>query len=258
MYAVWLAPGSGYANDFLDQLQRLSRDSTVVMLAIFGIFALVHSGLAYLRPYGEGLVGARAYRVFFAALSLPLAVVAVVYFINHRYDGVPLWNLRGAPGVHEAVWVANFVSFFFLYPSTFNLLEVAAVDEPKLHMWETGVMRITRHPQALGQALWCAAHTAWIGSSFMVATSAVLMAHHVFGCWHGDFRLRRKYGAAFDEVAARTSTLPFQAIWEGRQVLPADYHKEWLRLPYLTILAVTLGTYWAHPYMQSASHFLGW
>ena len=25
---------------------------------------------------------------------------------------------------------------------------------------------------------------------------------------------------AFDEVAARTSTLPFQAIWEGRQVMP--------------------------------------
>ena len=30
-------------------------------------------------------------------------------------------------------------------------------------------------------------------------------------------------------------------------MLPPDYYKEWLRLPYLTILAVTLGTYWAHP-----------
>lgn len=49
---MWLAPGSGYANDFLDQLQRLSTDSTVVMLAIFGVFALLHSGLAYLRPQG--------------------------------------------------------------------------------------------------------------------------------------------------------------------------------------------------------------
>ena len=80
-------------------------------------------------------------------------------------------------------------------PDPTRAAQVAAVDEPKLHLWETGVMRITRHPQALGQALWCAAHTAWIGSSFMVATSAALMAHHVFGCWHGDFRLRRKYGA---------------------------------------------------------------
>ena len=212
---MWLAPDTGYANAFLEQLQRLSTDSTVVMLAIFAVFALVHSGLAYLRPYGahlafhnptiphqpyamhspvldprgtpqvphlvgeilracnawlraasaslalwlsmhalqalvffffgffllgqpwdptpirtllrswpgEDLMGARAYRVLFAAVSLPLAVVAVVYFINHRYDGMPLWNLRGLPGVHSAVFAANFVSFFFLYPSTFNLLE---------------------------------------------------------------------------------------------------------------------------------------
>ena len=51
------------------------------------------------------------------------------------------------------------------------LLQVAAVDKPKLHLWETGVMRITRHPQSFGQALWCLAHTLWIGSSFMVATT---------------------------------------------------------------------------------------
>ena len=69
-------------------------------------------------------MGARAYRVLFAGLSLPLAVAAVVYFINHRYSGVPLWNLRGVPGVHATVWLTSLVSFFFLYPSTFNLLEV--------------------------------------------------------------------------------------------------------------------------------------
>ena len=34
------------------------------------------------------------------------------------------------------------------------LCQVAAVDEPKLHLWETGVMRITRHPQMLGQLIW--------------------------------------------------------------------------------------------------------
>lgn len=45
-------------------------------------------------PAGEELVGARAYRVIFALVSLPLAIAAVVYFIDHRYDGVPLWNVR--------------------------------------------------------------------------------------------------------------------------------------------------------------------
>ena len=63
---------------------------------------------------------------------------------------------------------------------------------------------------------------------------------------------------AFDAVKERTSIVPFQAIWEGRQKLPREYYKEWLRLPYVTILAVTLGTYWAHPLMQSASHLLNW
>ena len=32
-------------------------------------------------------------------------------------------------------------------------LQVAAVDEPQLHLWDSGVIRITRHPQALGQLL---------------------------------------------------------------------------------------------------------
>lgn len=156
----------------------------ITMLLLILIFAGVHSGLASLRDAGEKLIGERAFRVLFAGLSLPLAVSTVVssvsdqtpffnfliifckimylncetdllkpcwqvYFINHRYDGVQLWQVQGVPGVHELVWISNFISFFFLYPSTFNLLEVAAVDKPKMHLWETGIMRITRHPQVL-------------------------------------------------------------------------------------------------------------
>ncbi len=44
--------------------------------------------------------------------------------LHCRYDGLPLWNVRGVPGVHELVWIINFISFWFLYPSTFNILEV--------------------------------------------------------------------------------------------------------------------------------------
>eukprot|EP00891_Asterochloris_glomerata_P003606 jgi/Astpho2/3606/e_gw1.00058.35.1_t len=258
IYVTWIDPETGVANQFLDSLKSISSNTEVVMLLILGIFAAAHSGLAYLRPYGEDLIGPRAYRVVFALVSLPLAALALVYFINHRYSGTPLWNVRGEVGVHELVWVLNFVSFFFLYPSTFNILEVAAVDTPKLHLWETGVIRITRHPQCFGQFLWCAAHCLWIGNSFMVTTSAGLMAHHFFSCWHGDFRQRRKYGEAFDIVKERTSIIPFAAIVDGRQQLPAMYYKEFLRLPYFTILLLTLGAYWAHPLMQAGSHWLGW
>ena len=82
------------------------------------------SVLTKFRTAGESLIGKRAYRVLFASASLPLAVSTVMYFINHRYSGVPLWQLQGLPGLHTFVWIVSFASFFFLYPSTFNLLEV--------------------------------------------------------------------------------------------------------------------------------------
>ena len=258
LYVVWIDPSPGLGSSFTGIIESLAPTSEVAILDILFVCGVIHSGLAYLRPYGEELMGARAYRVMFALISLPLAVAAVVFFINHRYDGTALWNIRGLPGVHEAVWFSSFVSFYFLYPSTFNILEVAAVDEPKLHLWESGIIRITRHPQAFGQLIWCIAHTAWIGSSFMVATSVGLMIHHAFACWHGDFRLKRKYGDAFESVKERTSIIPFAAILDGRQKIPNDYWKEFVRLPYVFLAPFCVGAYLCHPLMQQASYWLGW
>ena len=50
---VWIAPGTGLAEDFVNSLKELSSNSEVVMVAIFAVFAFVHSGLAYLRPQGK-------------------------------------------------------------------------------------------------------------------------------------------------------------------------------------------------------------
>ncbi len=48
--------------------------------------ATVHAvkNTSFCAHAGEELIGARAYRVIFAALSLPLATLAVAHFINHR------------------------------------------------------------------------------------------------------------------------------------------------------------------------------
>ncbi|KAF5176887.1 15-cis-zeta-carotene isomerase protein [Thalictrum thalictroides] len=258
--ALWIDSsfGFGYGKAFIDYVSGISESHEIVMLVLIFIFAAVHSGMASLRDPSEKLIGPRAYRVLFAGISLPLAVSTVVYFINHRYDGVQLWQLQNVPWLHHLLWVSNFISFFFLYPSTFNLLEVAAVDKPKMHLWETGIMRITRHPQMVGQVLWCLAHAIWIGNSVAVAASVGLIGHHLFGVWNGDRRLALRYGEAFEVVKSRTSVVPFAAIIDGRQKLPKDYYKEFLRLPYLTITALTLGAYWAHPLMQAASFRLHW
>jgi len=113
-----------------------------------------------------------------------------VYFINHRYDGVQLWQVQSVPGVHQLVWLSSLISFLFLYPSTFNLLEVAAVDKPKLHLWETGIMRITRHPQVFINAL-LSLESLYLFSCFFPPINrlysefyAILVAEVVHNCIH--------------------------------------------------------------------------
>jgi len=258
---VWLLPSGPHLGDeFLNTIQGMMGTTSpdITMLAMLTIFAIAHSGLAGLRPYAEEIFGARAWRVVFAVVSLPLALSCISYFVNHSHEGVQLWNLRDVPGLHSACWIANFISFIFLYPSTFNLLEVAAIEKPQLHLWESGIIRITRHPQAMGQILWCGAHCAWLGSSTVVSASAVLVLHHLYSVWHGDRRLAREHGEAFSIVKERTSVIPFQAIIEGRQILPENYYTEFLRGPYALVVGGTVAAYFAHPWMMAGAALLKW
>ncbi len=220
--------------------------SHVIMLGLLLGFAIAHSGLAALRPWGESKIGARLYRVLFALVSIPFATILIIYFFNHRYDGIQLWQVQGVMGVKESVWVLSFISFLFLYPATFNLLEVAAVLKPQVRIYETGIMRITRHPQMVGQLIWCVAHTLWLGTTFTLVTSIGLMLHHLFAVWHGDRRLQQRYGDDFDRAKARTSIVPFQAVLDGRQTLQLS---EFLRPAYLGVIAFVFGFWWAHPWL---------
>ncbi|MEA5572212.1 NnrU family protein [Calothrix sp. UHCC 0171] len=221
------------------------------MLGLQILFAIAHSGGAALRPWAEKYIGARLYRIIFALVSLPLAVILIIYFFNHRYDGLQLWQVQGLVGVQTFVWVLSAISFLFLYPATFNLLEIAAIQKPQVHLYETGIIRITRHPQMVGQIMWCIAHTLWLGTTFTLVTSFGLILHHLFGVWHGDRRLLARYGEAFASVQQRTSIIPFLAVIDGRQSLK---WQEFLRPAYFGVTAFVLLLWWLHPLlMQSTS-----
>jgi uncharacterized membrane protein len=225
------------------------------MLGLLLGFAVAHSGLASLRTRGEAIIGARLYRVLFALVSIPLAVILVVYFFNHRYDGLLLWQVQGVAGVKTLVWILSAISFFFLYPATFNLLEIAAIQKPQVHLYETGILRVTRHPQMVGQVIWCIAHTLWLGTSFTLLTSLGLIAHHLFAVWHGDRRLENRYGEAFLKIKERTSVVPFLAIIDGRQSLK---WQEFLRPAYLGVTGFILLLWWAHPWLMQATSKIYW
>lgn len=230
-------------------------DSHLIMLGMLFGFAIAHSGLAALRPKGEAIIGARAYRVLFALVSIPFAVALIVYFINHRYDGVQLWQVQNVPGVSSLVWILSVISFYFLYPATFNLLEIAAVQKPQIHLYETGIIRITRHPQMVGQVIWCIAHTLWIGTSFTLVTSLGLIAHHLFAVWHGDRRWFARYGDAFTAVKERTSVIPFLALLQGKQSI------KWLEFAkpaYLGVTAFILLLWYVHPWLITAPSNISW
>lgn len=224
-----------------------------IMELLFG-FAIAHSGLAALRPRGEALIGARLYRVLFALVSLPLATVLIIYFFNHRYDGLQLWQLQGVPAIKPIVWGLSAISFFFLYPATFNLIEVAAIKKPEVHLYETGIIRICRHPQMVGQVIWCIAHTIWIGTTFTLVTSIGLVLHHLFAVWHGDRRLMARYGDAFAQVKERTSVIPFLAVIQGRQTIDLS---EFIRPAYLGVTIFIFGLWWSHPILIRATASLG-
>lgn len=220
------------------------------MLGLLFLFATIHSGLASLRSRVEVLMGARLYRILFALLSIPMAVLLIVFFIRHRYDGVQLWQLQNVPGIIPVIWFLSVVSFFFLYPATFNLLEIAAIQKPEVHLYETGIIRITRHPQMVGQIIWCVAHLLWLGTTFTLTTCLGLVGYHIFASWHGDRRLQKRYGEAFITVKNRTSIIPFAALLRGKQTLLL---KEFLRPAYVGVSIFIGLLWWAHPFMVQAA-----
>ena len=228
----------------------VSHHSSIVMLILLVLFAVIHSGGAALRQRAEARIGARAWRLLFANASIPSAVVVIGWFLAHRYDGIRLWNLQGVPGMVPLVWIGTAVSFLFLYPATYNLLEIPAVLKPQVRLYATGIIRISRHPQAIGQILWCFTHALWIGSSFMLVTCFGLVAHHLFAVWHGDRRLKERFGEAFDDLKANTSVLPFRAVIDGRQQL--DW-REFLRPAQLGILIAVGVFWWAHRFITTAA-----
>ncbi len=239
------------------------KTSMVVFILII-IFAIIHSGGAALRNKAELLIGPRLWRLVFVSLSLPSAIILIGYFLTHRYDGIRLWNLQGNSFVFYIVWVLTAISFIFLYPATYNLLEIPSVQKPKVRIYSTGIMRVTRHPQAIGQIIWCIAHSLWIGTSFTLVTSIGLICHHLFAIWHGDKRLEFKFGEDFYKFRDSTSVIPFLAIIEGRQIFK---FREYFKLSQLGILIAIIIIWTSHKYINIAvtqfnssflSEFLDW
>lgn len=58
----------------------------------------------------------------------------VMCIVSLLWSTCSIFPAQTVPGVHDACWITSFISFVFLYPSTFNLLEVRKRFSTLLHV----------------------------------------------------------------------------------------------------------------------------
>jgi len=215
----------------------------VVILFAF-VFACVHSGMAALRPTLEKKIPPRLYRVLFVVASFAVATPWLLFLVEHRYDGIRLFNFQHSVLLHGLVFLMASFAFFFLYPGAFRFSEIVTINKPTQRFYTEGIIRITRHPQLTGMTLWCLSHFLWIGTTFSLATSFGLIAYHLFAAWHGDKRRLKLFGDKYRQLMNTTSIIPFKAIIEGKQKLQLG---EFVDKAYFWIVVFISTVYYFHP-----------
>ncbi|WP_404404775.1 NnrU family protein [Pelagibacterium halotolerans] len=84
------------------------------------------------------------------------------------------------------------------------------------------IVAVTRHPVFWGAALWAGSHIPPNGDTRSLFLFGTLTLLAISGFWLGDKRARRSLGSRWDDLATRTSIVPFAAIVSGRTRLRVD------------------------------------
>ena len=77
---VWISPDGGFADDYVKVVRDWTNQNTeLTVVAQLAIFALFHSGLAYLRPFGApSIVSSGHLSTFFVhGVSRPQAAIGL-------------------------------------------------------------------------------------------------------------------------------------------------------------------------------------
>jgi uncharacterized membrane protein len=167
----------------------------------------------------ERLVGFRAYRIFYNIGTITLFCLSFGYMAQHSAETPILWNLRGYAWFRPLIYLINGIGVFFLSAAGHLGLSFWGLKNPPPDrgLQTTGFYKITRHP--LYWSVFCLlfAHMLVFGSALAVLYFFWMELYNVVGVIVFENRaLARHYGDALTSFHARTSTLPFKAIVQGR------------------------------------------
>jgi uncharacterized membrane protein len=222
----------------------------VTMLAVAATaFILLHllvSGTR-LRDALTGAIGEGPYQGLFSLASIACLAWLIVAFGPARTaaDNQVFWSVT--PLTRDIQLGLTLIAFLLavpglLTPNPTSVRQEGVLDKPESIR---GMLRITRHPFLWGVAIWAAGHLLVNGDVAAMILFGSLLMLALFGTASIDAKRRRVLGARWDAFAAKTSNLPFAAIFARRQKLRIG-EIGWWRLALAVVLwAVFL---FAHPY----------
>jgi len=197
-------------------------EPAMVLALLWVFFGVLHIGLttAAVRGWLVSRLGELWFRLLYSIIALATFSFVIVYYAQHRHEGVPGLAL-GSVGAVRPILIAVIVlsiammvgSFATYSDSPYAMLGEGGFPPPR------GLERVSRHPFFAGLVMFSIAHallaTHLVGTAFTAGIGAVAL----IGMAHQDRKLKARYGAAFDQYLETTSAVPFAAILVGRQRL---------------------------------------
>jgi uncharacterized membrane protein len=180
----------------------------------------------------EPLVGFKAYRMFYNIGTMGLLAWAYAFLVYNSPSTPELWNLRGYVWFKPLVYGIEALGIFFLTSLVqFGLSFWGLKTPPQVMALHTsGFYKITRHP--LYWSVFCLffGHTLVMGTALAVLFFVLIELYNVVGVMALENRpLARDFGPAFDDFHARTSTVPFKSLLDGRSKLePGELPVRWI------------------------------
>lgn len=198
-----------------------------------------------------GLIGERAWLALFSLASiagiswLAYSFNQAVLGPNHLYWVPPMWTLHLAPLV--VLVAALFVVIGVTTPNPTAVGAEALADKPDT---VKGMLRVTRHPFLWGAAIWALWHILVNGDKASIIFFGTFALLAILGTFSIDDKKRKRMGESWTGFAAKTSNLPFAAIFAGRNRLKLG-ELGWWRI--LAALIVFGALFYAHFWLFGVS-----
>jgi uncharacterized membrane protein len=213
---------------------------SLVSAAVF--FLAIHFVLSgtKLRDRVVAATGETAFQGLFSLLSL-LGLVWLGVAYAHA-DLIPLWATTNGVRLLNLPLMA--VAFLLAVVGLTTPSPTAAGGEALLETDEParGILRVSRHPFLWGVALWAIGHLTVNGDAASLVLFGSLLVLALIGPLSIDLKRERKFGPSWRAFAAKTSSIPFGAIVDGRNTFRLG-EIGWWRIgvavgAYLVMLAV--------------------